>query len=160
MNKRPPYNNMIERKLGQLPLADADHLWNDMHSILDKKMPQRKERRRFIVWLLSGKGPLLLTIVFLFIIGFSLFFLSTKENSAITIKKSPASRQSTKFIEDGAAKISRRNKEKITAAIEANQKTWNITSAAASSANGRPWPKTWHRCRRTTARSAARARGR
>jgi hypothetical protein len=134
MNKRPPYNDIIERKLGQLPLADADHLWNDMHSILDEKMPQKKERRRFIVWLFSGKGLLLLTVVFLTMIGSSLFFLSAKENSVISIKKSPTSLPSATFIGDGAAKNSGGNKENITAAIEADQKTRNITSVTASSA--------------------------
>ena len=59
MNKRLPHYDIIERKLEQLPSADADHLWNDMHRILDEKMPQKKERRRFIMWwFLSGKGLL------------------------------------------------------------------------------------------------------
>src|SRR5260221_6387813 len=115
MNKRHPNNHIIERKLGQLPVADADHLWNDMHMILDKKMPQKKERRRFIGWFLSGKGLLLLTVVLL-ITGSSLFFLSTKESSAVTIKKLPGSPQPDKFIEDGAAKVSRASKVNITTA--------------------------------------------
>jgi hypothetical protein len=54
MNKHHTYKNIIERKLEQLPAADAELLWNDMHSILDKKMPQKKERRRFIIWFLSS----------------------------------------------------------------------------------------------------------
>ena len=106
MNKHHHYKNIIERKLEQLPAADADLLWNDMHSILDKKMPQKKERRRFIVWFLSSKGVLLLTIGLFVITGSSLFFLSTKENSAVTIKKLPSSQQPNKLIEDGLAKVS------------------------------------------------------
>ena len=100
MNKHQPYKNIIERKLEQLPAADADLLWNDMHSILDKKMPQKKERRRFIIWFVSNQGLLLLTIGLLVITGSSLFFLSTKENSAVTIKKLPSSQQPDKLIED------------------------------------------------------------
>ena len=123
MNKHHPYKNIIEKKLEQLPAVDADLLWNDMHSILDKKMPQKKERRRFIVWFLSSKGLLLLTIGLLVITGSSLFFLSTKESSAVTIKKLPSSQQPNKLIEDGLAKVSQEPKENITTANEANQKT-------------------------------------
>src|SRR6185436_2440216 len=114
MNKHHPYKNIIERKLEQLPAADADLLWNDMHSILDKKMPQKKEKRRFILWFLSSEGFLLLTIGLFFIITSSLFFLSTKENSAVTIKKLPSSQQPNKLIEDGLAKVSQEPKEIFT----------------------------------------------
>ena len=78
MNKHHPYKNIIERKLEHLPAADADLLWNDMHSILDKKMPQEKEKRRFILWFLSSKGFFLLTIGLFVITASSLFLLSTK----------------------------------------------------------------------------------
>ena len=64
MKKRHPNRSIIERKLEQLPLADVDHLWNDMHAILDKKMPQKKERRRVIGWLASREGLLLLNVLF------------------------------------------------------------------------------------------------
>ena len=50
-----PYTN-LERKLEQLPGVDADHLWDDMHAILDKKMPEKREKRRFIVWFLNDRG--------------------------------------------------------------------------------------------------------
>lgn len=133
MNKRHPYNNIIERKLEQLPAADADLLWNDMHSILDKKMPQKKERRRFIMWFLSSKGLLLLTLGLLVITGSSLFILSTKENSTTTTKKMPRSSQPGKFIEDGTEKISQEPKENITAATEPNQKGGDNISATGSS---------------------------
>src|SRR6187549_2682199 len=106
MNKQHPYKNIIERKLEQLPAADADTLWNDMHSILDKEMPQKKERRRFIIWFVSNNGLLFLTIGLFLIAGSSLFFLSTKENSAVTIKKVPSFQQPNKVIEDGLANIS------------------------------------------------------
>jgi hypothetical protein len=122
MNKRHPYNDIIERKLEQLPVADANLLWNDMYSILDKKMPQKKERRRFIVWwFLSGKGLLLLTVGVLTITGTSLFFLSTKESSVVTIEKLPGSPQSGKFIEDESAKVSLESKENITTASATDQ---------------------------------------
>src|SRR6185295_4201308 len=104
MNKHHPYKNIIESKLEQLPAADADLLWNDMHSILDKNMPQKKERRPFILWFLSSNSFLLLTIGLFVIIGSSLFFLSTKERT--TIEKLPSSQQPNKLIEAGLAKVS------------------------------------------------------
>jgi hypothetical protein len=135
MNKHHPYTNLIERKLEQLPTADADLLWNDMHSILDKEMPQKKERRRFILWFLSSKGFLLLTAGLFVITASSLFFLSTKESSAVSIKKLPSSQQPNKFIEDGLAKISQEPKENITTVNESNQKTGNNISATIPSNN-------------------------
>ena len=135
MNKHHAYKNIIERKLEQLPAADADLLWNDMHSILDKKMPQKKERRRFIVWFLSSNGLLLLTIGLFVITGSTLFFLSTKESSAVTIKKLPSSQESNKLIEDGLAKVSQESKENITTANESDQKSRNNISATTPSTN-------------------------
>ena len=100
MNQRHPYNNIIERKLEQLPVADAGLLWNDMHSILDEKMPHKKERRRLIaLWFLTGKGVLLLMFAFFMITGSSLFFLSAENNATVKIKKLPFSQQPVKSIE-------------------------------------------------------------
>lgn len=136
MNKHHPHSNIIEKKLEQLSPVDADHLWSDMHSILDKKMPQKKERRRFIVWwFLSGKGLLLLSVVVFIVTGSSLFFLSTKESSAVTIEKLPGSSQSDKLIEDGTAKVSSEGNENITTASELNKKTRNDVSASAQSSS-------------------------
>lgn len=135
MNKHHPYKNIIERKLEQLPAADADHLWNDMHSILDKKMPQKKERRRFILWFLSTNGLLSLTIGLVVITGSLYFFLSTKENSVATIKKLPSSQQLNKHIEDGVAKISQESNENVTTVNEAGQKTSSNISATTPSTN-------------------------
>ena len=133
MNKHHPYKNIIERKLEQLPTADADHLWNDMHSILDKKLPQKKERRRFIVWFLTPTGFLFVALGLFVITCGSLFFLSTKEDSAVKIKKIPGSLQSNKLIEDGLAKISQESKETITIADELTQKTGNHLSPTTHS---------------------------
>src|SRR6185369_10244102 len=133
MNKHHPYKNIIERKLEQLPAADADNLWNDMHSILDKEMPQRKERRRFIVWFVSNKGLLLLTVGLFVITGSSLFFLSTKESSAVAIKKLTVSQQPNKISEDRLANISQESKENITTANKSNQKNGNNISATSTS---------------------------
>ena len=135
MNKRHPYNNIIERKLEQLPAADADLLWNDMHSVLDKKMPQKKERRRFIVWFLSSNGLLLLSIGLVVLIGSSLFFLSTKGSSAVTIKKLPSSQQPNKLIEAGLAKVSQEAKENITTVKVSGQKNRNDIYATTASGN-------------------------
>lgn len=135
MNKHHPYKNIIERKLEQLPAADADNLWNDMHSILDKEMPQKKERRRFIIWFVSNKGLLLLTIGLFVITGSSLFFLSTKESSAVAIKKLAVSQQPNKIIEDGLANISQESKENIITVNGSNQKNANNISATSPSTN-------------------------
>jgi len=79
---RHPQNQVIERKLEQLPSLDADFLWNDMHSILEKEMPQKKERRRFIAWLFTGKSLFLLSVASIITVsGVSLFYLSTKQSS-------------------------------------------------------------------------------
>lgn len=61
MDKQHPYNNSIENKLAQLPDADAEQLWDGMQTILDKKMPQQKERRRFLGWLITNKTLLALS---------------------------------------------------------------------------------------------------
>jgi hypothetical protein len=134
MSKRYPYNHVVERKLEQLPGVDADHLWNGMHAILDKKMPQKKERRRFIWWLLTGKGILLLSVVSLTVTS-SLFFLSTKESSPVTIKKLSGSPQPNKFIQGDAARVSQEDKENITAASEPDQKTKDNISTITPSAS-------------------------
>ena len=133
MNKHHPYKNIIERKLEQLPAADVDLLWNDMHSILDKKMPQKKERRRFILWFLSSNGFLLLTGGLFVIAVSTLFFLSAKENS--TNKKFSGSHQHNKLIEDGLAKVLQEPKENITTTNESNQKNENSISVTTPPPN-------------------------
>ena len=136
MNKHHSHNNIIERKLEQLSPVDADHLWNDMHSILDKKMPQKKERRRFIVWwFLSGRGLLLLSVVVFISTGSSLYFLSAKETSAVPAEKLHVSSQSDKLIEDGTATASLEGNENIANASEPNKKTGNDISTAAQSSS-------------------------
>src|SRR6185436_13959670 len=123
MNKHHPHSNIIEKKLEQLPIADSDQLWNDMHQILDKEMPQKKERRRFIRWFFGGNGFLLLSVSLIIISSSSIFFLSEKENSPVTINKSTDSQQSEKLIEDGDAKVLSESKENITTNNETNQRT-------------------------------------
>ena len=136
MNKRHHRRNIIESKLEQLPAPDIDFLWNDMHSILDKNLPQKKEKRRFIVWwFLSGKGLLLLTIGALIITGSFLFHLSTKESPTGIVKELPGSPQSNKSIEGDGAKISREREERITAAGGPDQIT-NDNSSTTLTKNG------------------------
>ena len=120
MKKRRPDSNIIERKLEQLPLADVDHLWNDMHMILDEKMPQKKERRRVIGWLASREGLLLLNVLF-FIAASTLFFLSTRQRATIANKNTPDPSASNKFIKGDVAKTSRENKTTVTPLNETDQ---------------------------------------
>ena len=136
MNKHHPYNNIIEKKLGQLPDADSDHLWNDMHAILDKKMPQKKEKRRFIAWLFNDQGLLLLTTISVIIAVSSLFFLSTQKNLADSVKKSAAVSQPNKLTESDVTKGSDISKENITPADKIHQKTNDIISATTHSPRG------------------------
>jgi len=93
-----PYIN-LERKLEQLPGVDADHLWDDMHAILDKKMPEKREKRRFIVWFLNDRGLFAVGMTLLITAtAFCLFLLSPNENSSTNIsnKKLPNSAQQNK----------------------------------------------------------------
>jgi hypothetical protein len=80
-----PYTN-LERKLQQLRGVDADHLWDDMHSILDKKMPEKREKRRFIFWFLNDRGLFTLALTFLVTAtAFCLLFLSPNRNSSTDV---------------------------------------------------------------------------
>src|SRR5215467_5125435 len=94
-----PYNTSLEGKLEQLPGVDADHLWGEMHAILDKKMPQKREKRRFIAWFLNDRGLFSVGIAFLLTAtGFCLFFLSPNKTSSTDISnnKLPNSEQQDK----------------------------------------------------------------
>jgi outer membrane protein with beta-barrel domain len=86
-----PYIN-LERKLEQLPGVDADHLWDDMHAILDKKMPEKREKRRFIVWFLNDRALFSIGITLLVTAtAFCLFFLSPNRNSSTEISNNKVS---------------------------------------------------------------------
>jgi hypothetical protein len=134
MNKHHPYDNIIEKKLEQMPEADADLLWNDMHSILDKKMPQKEERRPFILWFFSN-GLLLLIIALVIMTGYLFFFLSTKESSIATNKKLPSSQQPGKVIKDGLTKVSQVSKENTITINETDKKSSNNFFSTTSSTN-------------------------
>lgn len=136
MSKHHSYKNIIERKLEQLTTTDTGLLWNDMHSILDKKMPQKKEKRRFMVWTLSSEGILLLTIGLFFLICSSLFLVSTNESSAVTIKELPSAQQPNQLIENDFTKVSKEPDENITTINEADEKARShipVTTAPATS---------------------------
>ena len=135
MNKPHPHNDIIEKKLEQLPVANAESLWNDMHLILDKKMPQKKERRRFIAWFLISKPFLLLTIGFIIGTGSTLFYLSRKDYNTTSVKTLPDTPQSNGTIEDGSTNNSKPTKGTRTNAGEVNQEAANKRSTIAPSAN-------------------------
>ena len=84
MDKRHPYNNIIENKLQHLPGADVEQLWTGMHSILDKKMPQKKERPFFFGWFLTSKSLLLVgALPVVTLCYFSFTYFSSKKSNAI-----------------------------------------------------------------------------
>ena len=111
MNKRHPFNSIIEKKLEQLPVAGADQLWNDMHSILDKKMPQKKERRRFIWWFFNGRGLVVVFALALLTTGSFLYFAAADKTVDITINESQDLSQNKKSIKDIVVKGSAERKE-------------------------------------------------
>ena len=113
MNKHHSNWSIIEKKLEQLPVADADLLWNDMHLILDENMPQKKERRRFIAWFLSGQGLFLLTFSSLIITSSALFFISTQKNTIGAPGGLSSSQQTNTIIKNDEAKTPRSNNESI-----------------------------------------------
>lgn len=137
MNKHHPYNNIIERKLGQLPIADADHLWSDMHAILDKKMPEEKERRRFIFWLLNGRGLLVIIFVLLSIATTSMFIVSGKKNSPVVAKNIDNSVQHDKVNRDGIVQPDPGSKETTTRIneLDKNKNNENLLSPRSANTN-------------------------
>ena len=56
MYKHHSYNNLVERKLQQLPAADTDGLWSNMEAILNQQMPQKKRRPGLWGWLFTHKA--------------------------------------------------------------------------------------------------------
>ena len=122
--ERRPYDPVLERKLEQLPGVDADHLWDGMHAILDKKMPQKRERRRFIVWFLNDSGLFLVGIAALITAaGFCLFFLSPNKTSSIAnstnkISHLPQQNKSNdnNTVDENSAAVTSDNKKEIAGA--------------------------------------------
>jgi len=132
--KHHPYNDVVEKKLEQLPTVDADQLWTGMHAILDEKMPQKKERRRFIAWFFTANGLLLLTIVSL-TVGGSLFLLTKKQNADVANFTLPTnnSTPSTKTTKSEGKKelVSLEKQDKTIVTIEPAQKGNEGTVAAS-----------------------------
>jgi len=120
---RHTHNQAIERKLQQLPSVDADFLWNDMHSILDKEMPQKKERRGFIAWLFTGKSLFLLSIASIITVtGISLFYLSSKQTAIEN--NLPQSQKTNPPIQPGMTIISEKeNKPSTTTNTDQTKRT-------------------------------------
>jgi hypothetical protein len=81
MDKQYPYNNIIENKLQHLPGADADQLWAGMQAILEKKMPQKKERPGFFGWFATGKGLLLIGSAAVLTVCYFFFIHSSSKGS-------------------------------------------------------------------------------
>jgi len=130
-----PYNTNLESKLERLPGVDADHLWNDMHSILDKKMPQERERRRFIMWFLNDRSLFSIGIILLVTAtAFCLFFLSPNRNSStdISTNKRPTSEEPNKANET----VVKSENAKQAATIHPNNINKKITETSTLAAAG------------------------
>lgn len=63
MYKHHSYNNLVEKKLAELPATDAEGLWGSMEAILDKQLPQKKRRPGFIAWLFTHKVWIVATLL-------------------------------------------------------------------------------------------------
>jgi hypothetical protein len=50
MNRQHTYEQIIGRKLNRLTPPDVAGLWDIMESILDREMPQQKEKKRPAAW--------------------------------------------------------------------------------------------------------------
>ena len=119
MKKHHPYNSIVERKLAQLPVEDADTLWNDMHGILDKKMPKEKARRRFIFWFFAGGTLALMTVAINNFTKTSVLSPSEKETAFISNKNS--------------------NKSTIPETLIENNEQGNLISLAANDIVDKKW---------------------
>ena len=62
MYKHHSYNNLVEKKLTQLPAPDAEGLWSGMEAILDKQLPQKKRRPCLLGWLFAHKAWLVASL--------------------------------------------------------------------------------------------------
>jgi hypothetical protein len=130
-----PYNTNLESKLEQLPGVDADHLWDDMHSILDKKMPEKRQKRRFIVWFLNDRGLFFVGITLLITAtAFCLFLLSPNRNSSadISTNKRPNSVEPNKANET----VVKSENAKQAATIHSNNINKKITETSTFVATG------------------------
>ncbi|HEY1113043.1 MAG TPA: hypothetical protein VGE66_05760 [Chitinophagaceae bacterium] len=87
MYKHHSYNNLVERKLQQLPAADTDGLWSNMEAILDQQMPQKKRRPGLWGWLFAHKAWMVATLVVGTAAGTTLVYVSGGS--------SPAAQQAT-----------------------------------------------------------------
>jgi hypothetical protein len=83
MENYRPYNNIIESKLQQLPQADVGNLWDGMHTMLDKTMPQRDKKRRFLVWLFSGKSLLICSSITMLSIAACIYFSGASSKTSL-----------------------------------------------------------------------------
>lgn len=82
MYKHHSYNNVVERKLQQLPPADTDGLWSNMEAILDQQLPQKKRRPGLMGWLFANKAWMVATLVVGTAAGTTLVYTSGGNSTA------------------------------------------------------------------------------
>jgi hypothetical protein len=83
MYKHHSYNNLVEKKLTQLPAPDAEGLWSGMEAILDKQLPQKKRKPRLIGWLFAHKAWVLATLFVGAAAASTLVYLPGDDNPAV-----------------------------------------------------------------------------
>ena len=82
MDKHHSYNNLVERKLQQLPAPDTDGLWSNMEAILDQQLPPKKRRPGLLGWLFANKAWMVATLVVGTAAGTTLVYTSGDKSPA------------------------------------------------------------------------------
>jgi hypothetical protein len=126
MDKHQSYNNLVEKKLAQLPATDAEGLWSSMEAILDEQMPQKKRRPGLWGWLFAHKAWMLATLLAVSAAGASLVYFGGDERSVAQhapLSPKPASQQATPALSGSNA---------TTAAIDANAPGQDVAAPVAA----------------------------
>ena len=133
MEKFHPYNKIIESKLEQLPGAGTDQLWNGMHAILDKKMPQEKNRPKVFGWLSWGKGLMMLGMTsVLGICSYALLFNNgnkTTDKTSQTISVSSTNTSENNKFTEKTISINADGKHKIVRTVNTNNEDYSALTA-------------------------------
>jgi hypothetical protein len=82
MNRQVPYD-FITKKLGGSSKQDNHALWEKMKVVLDKEMPEKKKKRRFIFWFFSA-NVLIIAGCFTGLAALGIYFYNTKTASTVS----------------------------------------------------------------------------
>ncbi|MEO6733718.1 MAG: hypothetical protein ABIN01_21020 [Ferruginibacter sp.] len=109
MNKLTPYEEMLARRLRELPLPDEDMAWQDMKRRLD----QRDDNGTFILPFKKGCGLLALLLA-VFLIGLLWFYTSHDKNN-LPVTEGLATERNTTDAKDTIQSSNKNPRQKVTA---------------------------------------------